>query len=73
MLYIILASTTQRWRDGLFSNDVVSAAVKTGIISATDGKSAYHLLQHETGNVGISSDLTVNGNLYSFHGSTNSG
>ena len=58
-----LGISTQRWRDGLFSNDVVSAAVKTGIISATDGTSAI-TVSDETGNVGISSDLTVNGNLF---------
>jgi hypothetical protein len=58
-----LGISTQRWRDGLFSNDVVAAAVKTGIISATDGTSAITVAD-ETGNVGISSDLTVNGNLF---------
>ena len=63
-----LGITTQRWRDGLFSNDVVASAVKTGIISATDGTSGISI-EDVTGNVGVSSNLTVNGNLF-IHGST---
>tara|TARA_R100000005_G_C5000797_1_gene207713 strand:- start:247 stop:1617 length:1371 start_codon:yes stop_codon:yes gene_type:complete len=58
-----LGISTQKWRDGLFSNDVVASAVKTGIISATDGKSGLTIAD-VTGDVGISSNLTVNGNLF---------
>ena len=58
-----LGISTQRWRNGLFSNEVASSIVRTGIISATDGNSAI-TISNETGDVGISSNLTVNGNLF---------
>jgi len=57
-----LGISTQRWRNVL-STEVDTTRVKTGIISATDGTSGL-TISNNTGNVAISSDLTVNGNLF---------
>ena len=57
-----LGISTQRWKNVL-STEVDTTRIKTGIISATDGTSGL-TIANNTGNVAISSDLTVNGNLF---------
>ena len=57
-----LGISTQRWKNAL-AVEVDTSRIKTGIISATDGTAGLTIAD-TTGNVAISSDLTVSGNLF---------
>ena len=57
-----LGTTSQKWRT-VIATTVDATTVKTGTINAADGTSGL-TISNTTGNVGINSNLTVNGNLF---------
>lgn len=57
-----LGTSSQKWRT-VIASTVDATTVKTGTINAADGKAGL-TISNTTGNVGINSDLTVNGNLF---------
>ena len=63
-----LGTSSQKWRNQYLSGQLSVPTINTGAINAEDGTSAITITD-VTGNVGVSSDLTVGGNLF-VNGST---
>ena len=63
-----LGTSSQKWRNQYLSGQLSVPTINTGTINAEDGTSAITITD-VTGNVGVSSDLTIGGNLF-VNGST---
>lgn len=63
-----LGTSSQQWRSAYLSNTLTAPTVKTSTIRASDSTEAITVAD-VTGNVGVSSNLTIGGNLF-VNGST---